>query len=270
MLNAPPLGGESPGDDADRQQLADLAISSFDFEPAAPTQLQPGSSMRLYVWVENRGHTDAGPFWLEFWASRLGGVRIWPQLIEQSDRIQGLAAGQSILRVLDKPLTGVPDGSYTVVAVVDRLEEVPESNEANNRFIRSQERVLVVRPATGTNLTLEYFTISPDPLTAGQTAQINATVRNTGTGASGVFWIEFWASRDQCYPQLDYMLCDSVRVDNLAAGQAHTLANHTATVSSAIPAGSYAVGCFIDRIDQVNETDESDNYRFLSNRTVGP
>jgi subtilase family serine protease len=167
---------------------------------------------------------------------------------------------------------GVPDGPYTVVAVLDRLGQVAESNEANNRYAVSGKRVLVVRPSGGANLVLENFLGVPslEPLGPGRGFLPIAKVRNAGTENSGTFWIEFWASRDQSYPQLDFILCDSIKIENLAPGEMLDLAEYWCIMYRNVPPGNYAIVCFVDRVDQVNETDESDNYQFLRDQSIVP
>ena len=97
-----------------------------------------------------------------------------------------------------------------------------------------------------------------------------AKVRNAGTENSGTFWIEFWGSRDQSYPQLDFILCDSIKIENLAPGEMLDLAKYWCIMYGDVPPGNYAIVCFVDRVDQVNETDESDNYQFLRDQSISP
>ena len=114
------------------------------------------------------------------------------------------------------------------------------------------------------------FSIAPDPLLRDQTVHVDASIRNAGTADSGIFWIEFWGSRDQVYPGLDFPVAPSVRVDNLAPGATFALTDCSPNAFSWLPPGSHAIGCFVDRLDQVGETNEVDNYRFLKNRMIAP
>jgi hypothetical protein len=255
-----------------KQALPDLVITHFDFSPQAPTQSKPGDSMTMWITIANQGSADAGPFWMEWWGSNLGGLNIWPQLMDQSLCVSGLRAGESRTMTLTRPLMGVPDGPYTVVAVLDRLGQVAESNEGNNRYAVSGKRVLVARPSVGANLVLENFMGVPslEPLGPGRGFLPIAKVRNAGTENSGTFWIEFWASRDQSYPQLDFILCDSIKIENLAPGEMIDLAEYWCIMYRDVPPGNYGIVCFVDRVDQVNETDESDNYQFLRDQSIVP
>jgi hypothetical protein len=228
------------------------------------------------ITIENRGTDAAGGFWLEFWGSNLGGFLDTMLLLDQSQRVAGLAAGATLSLNLVRPLMGVPDGPWTLVGVVDRLQEVAESNEGNNRFAVPRKRILVMRPATGANLVLESLTVEPAIMYVGDDMNVSLTVRNAGSAASGTFWIEFWGSQTQPYPVLEFMLGDSIKVENLNPGEVLILSNRAVRLYGGLPpygplpTGALSVGCFVDRIDQVSETDESDNYIFLGDRYLLP
>jgi len=259
-----------------QQGQPDLVITSLDFSPASPTQSKPGDLISVSITIENRGTDAAGGFWLEFWGSNLGGFLDTMLLLDQSERISGLAAGATLSLNLSKPLMGVPDAPWTLVGVVDRLAEVAESNEGNNRYAVPRKRVLVMRPSTGANLVLESLTVEPSVMYVGDDMNVSLGVRNTGTAASGTFWIEFWGSQTQPYPVLEFMLADSIKVENLNPGEMLILSDYPVRLYGgpppygSLPTGPLAVGCFVDRIDQVNETDESDNYIFLGDRYLLP
>jgi hypothetical protein len=271
LNTAAPAGLHGDDSASGRQQTEpDLVITHVHFSPAAPAQIQPGQDVDIGVIVFNQGTVDAGPFWVEYFGSQLGGLGPWAQIIDQSDRIPGLAAGTSFSITGLKPLAGIADGSWTVVAIADRLEEVAESDEGNNRYVVPANRALVVRPAITVNLVLDDFSLTSGVLSPGQPMQVNATVRNDGTTSSGLFWIEFWALAEKCYPTLDFIISDSIRVPNLAPGEVLTLTDHTATMYGWIPPGTYAIGCYVDRADQVGETEESDNYILVRNQQIVP
>jgi hypothetical protein len=246
------------------QETADLQILDFDFGPASPAQLQPGSTVTAIVTIANLGGVEAEPFWLEFWGSRLGGMQLSQLLLDRSEVITGLAPGTSRTLILDKPLMDVSDGPYTFMAVVDRTEQVAEHMEWNNRYAVAGKRLLVVRPPTNANLVLESLdaAIVVDYVGGPPLLVFDATIRNAGTEDSGAFWIEFWGTREGCYPTLDFMLCDSIWVENLAPGEILDFQNETLGVYDGAPIDTIGIGCFVDRADQVNETEESDNYRF--------
>ena len=244
---------------------ADIVVRSADVSPVVPVQLAPGDTITVTVEVANVGTADTGPFWLEYWGSRDGGVTL-ADFLADSTRFANLAPGQTVRISTAKRLYGIPDGPYSVVVFADRPQDVSETNEANNRLTVAGKRLLMIRPPTGANLALENFGCN----IAGATIALDGTVRNTGGGDAGPFWIEFWASPgDPDYPWLDRYLCDSVRVNNLAPGGALSLLGILRPIYP-LPAGTYAVVGFVDRPDQVAETDETDNYAIVRGANVTP
>jgi len=172
--------------------------------------------------------------------------------------------------VTTKTLAGVPDGPYSVVIVADRPNDVEEADEANNRYVVAGKRLLVVRPPTGANLVLENFTFAQGP--QWPAVALGVVVRNTGAADSGPFWIEFWACPgDPDYPWLDRFCCDSIGIPNLAPGEEFDLSTVTRSFyATQILPGTYAIIGFIDRLDNVIETDETDNYAIVRGFHVPP
>ncbi len=261
------LGAAESG--ADKSQLADLTIALADFAPNAPYQAPPGSPLTLWARVENRGAQNAGPFWVEFFGSRTGGIWL-DEFLADSVFIPGLPAGAATDLALNRSLYSIPDGPYSVVVAVDRPGMVAESNEANNRRVVAGKRLLTIRQPTQANLIVEGFTAAPNPLHRGQPVVFGGRVRNTGTQNSGPFWIEFWVTRTPDQPQLDAFLCDSIFVPDLPPAAALELSAHARTVYSRAPLGSVGIICFADKTDLVNETHEEDNYTLLKNFQISP
>jgi len=244
---------------------ADISVTDADFSPAAPTQVAPGDTIVLTVELENIGNGNTGPFWLEYWGSRDGGLTL-SDFLSVSDRVANLAPGARARLSSAKALWGVPDGPYSVVVFADRPGDVTEADRANNRAGVSGKRLLVIRPPTGANLGLTSFSLS-----SGQWPDIGlgGAVRNAGTSDSGPFWIEFWvAPGDPDYPWLDRYARDSIHVDNLAPDGMLNLYSYPASFYGSLPAGEYVLIGFVDRLDQVMETDETDNYQLIRHFAV--
>jgi hypothetical protein len=231
--------------------------------------LAPGDTITLTVEVANVGTANTGPFWLEYWGSRDGGLTLCDFLAD-STHFANLAPGQTVRLSITKRLYSVSDGPYSVVVFADRPDDVSETNEANNRLTIAGKRLLVIRPATGANLVIENFQFHrPSGLTV---FEVVGKVRNIGTDDSGPFWIEFWACPDDPdYPWLDRYLCDSILVDNLAPeGELDLSYYNNSRPLYNIPSGQYAIICFVDRPDHVAETEETDNYAIVRGVTVLP
>ncbi len=263
--------GDSDAQPIVRAAGPDLVVGMADFNPWGPTSIAPGSNLRLWARVENRGDAPSGNFWLEFWGSKLGGLTLDVFLVE-SLPMPSIAAGNSISLDLLRPLNSIPDGPYTLTVVADRINEVAETNESNNTRVVSGRRVLCVRPPTNANLVVRDFAFGSAfvPLHRGQTITPSGYVQNVGIHHTGPFWIEFWGSRNQDYPGLEFFLCDSIPVADLAPGTSVSLAAFPRTLYTAMPLGSVALILFPDRNDQVAETNETDNFAILRNRTIAP
>jgi hypothetical protein len=240
-----------------------LQVVSANFSPAAPTELRPGSQVTFTADIRNPQSQASGSFWVEFWGSRTGGLSL-DAFLAQSVLVNSVGPNQTYHLSLTRPLYAVPDGSYAVVVTADR----PRGGAYGRRAV-SGKKLRTIRPQTQANLKIEGFGFgSSRSLTHGQSVALTGTVRNTGTQASGPFWIEFWGSRNQMYPSLDWRVCESILVSGLNAGASINLSTHPRTIYNSVPVGSCAIGCFMDRADAVSETNEADNYSFLTGYTV--
>lgn len=252
-----------------KDALPDLVVSSADFTPASPYQAPPGTVATFSARLENRSFQPSGGFWVEFWGSRTGGLLL-DELLADSLYVSGLGPWGILDIALPRPLYSVPDGPYTVVVVMDRPNAVAESSEVNNRWAVAGKRLLMIRPQTQANLITEGFSITQTTLHRGQPLPMTGRIRNIGTANSGPFWIEFVGTRTPDTPELDFFLCNSILVHDLAPGQWIDLAGYPRTVYSSVPFGSFGAICFPDRNDLVNETHEEDNYVVLRGFQVSP
>jgi hypothetical protein len=247
---------------------ADVAVLSADISPVAPTQSAPGDTITLTVELANQGTGNTGPFWLEYWGSRDGGLTLC-NFLTVSDHIANLAPGARVRLASAKPLWGIPDGPYSVVVFADRPGNVSESNESNNRRVIAGKRLLVIRPRLWFNLVdmaVSQFNVS---VGSWPQAVINGEVRNESPDDSGPFWIEFWACPgDPDYPWFDRYLCDSIQVDNLAPHGVIDFSDYPRRIYDSLPPGEYAVICFMDRLGQLTDVDYTDNYQIVRNVSI--
>jgi hypothetical protein len=246
----------------------DIQVVSADFSPAAPTQLAPGDPVTFTVDLANPGPWYFGPFWLEYWGSRDGGVTL-SDFLCVSDVVTSLSGVTSLRLTTTKALWGIPDGPYTVVVFANRPNIGYDEWPRNNRYAVPRKRLLVIRPQTGVDLTVRLG----DVQIVGSPPQIafsNVEVYNGGTEYSWQFWVEFWlCPGDADYPWLDRFACDSIQVDNLAHSTVRVFYYQPALYDS-VPAGEYTLIAFVDRLDQVIETDETNNYVLLRHFMVPP
>jgi len=241
--------------------IPNLALVPRDFGPAAPTQVRPGDLLDLEVYVVNNGNRAAGPFWVEVWGSRTGGLTLDRFLATSLYMPYGLAGGDTYPWFTSEPLYSIPDGSYTVVYAADRPGDVAELYERDNRAAVLGKRLLVIRPQTQVDLAIENFAMDPNHAHTGDTVSFTGRVVNRGRERSGPFWIEFWGSASWPYPGLDFFLCDSIGVAGLGPGEAVDLSAYPRRLYG-VPRGTFQIGCFADRDDAINELDETNNYFF--------
>ncbi|MCX8038062.1 MAG: hypothetical protein N3D11_13615, partial [Candidatus Sumerlaeia bacterium] len=247
--------------------LPELRISQADVAPVAPTRLQPGDPITFGCTIENPGQ-PAGPFWLEFWGSRTGGLTL-DAFIADSQAVGGLDVWGAYTFNTPRSLYALPDGPYTVVMVADRPNQVGEYDEGNNRRVIAGKRILTLRPQTQVDLAVDNFCVQPNPPLPGSVATFSGYVRNLGTQNSGPFWIEFWQTSGAGlpYPDLRRMICDSIYIGDLAPGGQINLGAYPRAIYPNISTTA-PTGIFVDRLDTVNETDETNNYQFPSFETA--
>jgi len=245
----------------------DIAVVSADISPASSVHLAPGDTITLTVELTNQGTAHTDSFWLEYWGSRDGGLTL-NDFLTISDWVTNLAPGATVRLSSVKSLCGIPDGPYSVVVFADRPGDVTEADETNNRCVVAGKRLVVIRPAGGANLVIEQFQFGI-PCWPG--IEMHGIVRNTGTADSGPFWVEFRACPgDPDYPWPDRFVCDSIHVDNLAPGGTLDLVPYRPDAYPSLPAAQYVIIGFVDRPDQVAETDETDNYAIVRGILVLP
>ncbi|MBM3333725.1 hypothetical protein FJY63_03600, partial [Candidatus Sumerlaeota bacterium] len=242
--------------------LPDLVVTAADFQ-RYPIEMAPGTPLFLSARIDNQGSSAARPFWVEFWGSRNGGLTLDDLLVE-SVFVPGLDPGEATMIAFGRALYSIPDGPYTFVVVADRVGKVAEAMENNNRRPVARKRLLVIRPQTQANLVREDVSVAPQTLVRGKAINLSGQIRNAGTENSGPFWIEVFGSFRSDFPQPDFFICDSILVQNLAAGKSVDLSQYPRTLYANVPTGQVSIIVFADRTDLVNETNEADNYVILS------
>jgi len=256
----------------------DITFETVWFDELQPNVVQslgvkfsePGSSVTIYMRVVNNGIIGAGPFWLEIWGSRLGGLSLDDFLVNSEMIYGGIGPLSGLDLVWYKKLRSIPDGPYTLTPVADRPNDVTEVYEGNNRGPVAGKRLVELRPTRLINLRVPVFRFAPNPIRPGATIKFNGSVVNDGPEHSGPFWIEFWGSYDQWMPTPDFQLCDSIYIDNLRPGQQVFLQPYQRTVYWNVPTGEFTIICIADRPDNIAEANETDNYKFARHVKIVP
>ena len=228
----------------------ELSFSTF----SVPASGATGRPLVISNTVRNTGAAPAGAFTVRFYLSSddtLDGTDV--QI--GSRTIMSLAAGASsaaMTTVTIPPATAAP-ATYRVIGVVDADNQQTELDETNNTAVSGPVDISLFRP----DLTVTALTF-PATGATGKPLAISSTVRNGGPAAAGAFTVRFYLSSDEILDDGDVLL-GSRMVTSLAAG-----ASSMAVTSVTIPANtsapaSYRIIAVADALDQVVETDETNN-----------
>jgi M6 family metalloprotease-like protein len=212
---------------------------------------------------------DSGPFSLDFWFSRFVSLTLNTNPVPSLRYDPGLAGNTFVIENNSVQLGNIPDGSYSMLVLIDQVNEVRESGELDNRFALPKQNVLFVNGDSELDLEIRNFTFGPQWLRKGEAAQIGGQVVNDSPVAAGPFWVEIWGSFDsegKPAPTLDFMVTDSILIDSLAPGAAVDLSAYSMTVKQ-IPAHemlqTFQVGGVVNRVKNVPEDDDTNNFQFV-------
>ena len=169
--------------------------------------------------------------------------------------IPGIAAG-SIYYVGDVNVTiptSYQPGKYFIHVVVDTGNVVKESNETaeNNTYTTGID--------IGPNLTITSADISPSVYTPDNSIYLNnITIKNTGAQKSATCSYALYYSADAVITRDDKMLTQVV-VPALDPGSQFSDGGIVLTIPTTATVGAHNLGLFVDYINQVKESNESDN-----------
>jgi M6 family metalloprotease-like protein len=253
----------------------DLAVDSTAFYEMEPSYVpergirftEPNAKVLVYTRVVNRGLLPAGGFWLEYFGSRTGGLYLDDYLFAPDSILSGVAALSYVDQWSIKAAQSISDGAYTFTAVVDRLRQVPEVYDTNNRGVAG-DPIFQIRPLRPCNLKIPVFKFAPNPIRPGDIIKFNGSIGNDGAEHSGPFFVEFWACPNQDIVTPLFSVCDPIYVDNMRPGQQLFLQPYVRAMYANLPLGTYTIVCVVDRSDRIAEPDETDNFKFVRNVTI--
>lgn len=214
--------------------------------------------------VKNQGAADAGPFRLGFYFQDFhSSTPVFSGSF--CTAAGGLAANASWTCDGDIAVP-VPPGTYFVAAVVDDLEQVTESNEANNFRFSDSGAVRVLSAGEHPDLIITALT-APRQAVAGSTLEgMLVVMKNQGAADAGAFRLGFYYSTTPTVSRSSIFSGWTCRADSgLAAGQTTSCGGMVG-----VPAdpGTYYLGAIIDDADQVEESDEDNNTYVADSGTI--
>ncbi|MBC7264797.1 MAG: S8 family serine peptidase [Chloroflexi bacterium] len=223
----------------------DLIVPQIDWTPESP---KVGDNMHFTIHVENQGNSNTSP-----WGQV--GVRCFIDSTSIGDQYtSNIAPGTT--EFFDFYWTAT-SGDYTVRAVADYGDFIPESNEGNNE---RQESFVVSTPSQP-DLIVQSISISPANPSVNQPILMTVVINNQGksqdplsVGNSTDLYLDYQPRLGQ--DDWSYSIYGWDRTDPLASGETLEL-QYTHPGFSA--AGSHYLYAEIDEPDLYRETDESNN-----------
>ena len=241
----------------------DLEITSASLASSmlAPNELSQSGRLVWTCAVRNNSATDSGEVWVETFASQTGGldtIRVGTSLTWSEKR--NIPAGQTQTFSFSQRFNEIPDGIYTVLAVVNRQGTggPGDPKPIDNRFVMPG-RVLLHNPSTA-EVNLAWVSPPTVSVNGSGYATITGSVRNTGSVASGPFWTEIYygSFSDDGFYWRKGQMGGGQRCAGLAIG-----ATWPFSQTEPVPQGTWVIAVSTDCTDIVPETNETDNYHYL-------
>ncbi|MEA5463290.1 CARDB domain-containing protein, partial [Leptothoe sp. PORK10 BA2] len=197
--------------------MPDLFGQDFDIlnEP-----LVAGSTFDIDYEIGNVGTAVNGPFQVSFYLSKNSTIapNAGLDILLSSSTITGLGSSPStgtFTRSLTLPGINDPfwqtnsgDGTYHIGMVIDSLNQVAESNEANNRnrgFLLDWDDV-VINNTLSADLVATSANVVLEPQTAGNTFDFDYNISNIGGAATGNYTVSFYLSSNDFISTADQSL----------------------------------------------------------------
>ncbi len=240
-----------------------IVNASIASDQLAPAELDPSELLYVSFRVINRSAVDSGWMWIEFFASETGGLstlRSGVPLLRS--RQINVPANSSYPYSIGMDFEGIPDGIYSVVAIVNRCgvaqnpgDSIPYMGEGDNLY-RLPGRVILKNTAeANANIRWTNHTVTKG---AQNLITITGTVQNIGTGPARPFWTEaFYGVVDPKTGEFtpNGQIGGGVLSASIAAG-----ATTSPNITGNIPNGIWVIGVIADSTDLVPETDETNNW----------
>ena len=210
----------------------DLIIESITWEPEIPAK---GDSVTFNVIVKNQGSGRAGFFH----------VALYIDSYQLSDMVNPIEAGATDNATF---IWSARAGSYTIKAVADSSDKVLESNEANN------EKTVTL--STLPDLIIETITWEPTSPQKSDTITFTVTIKNQGVSKAGSFRVHFYV--DNSFK--GYQDVEEIGADATVAKTFDWIAR----------TGSHSIKVIADEVNQVTESDETNNAKRIAISTLPP
>jgi len=214
--------------------LADFIVQDITW---SPTELSVGDRITFTVTVMNQGAGDATDSRVELYIDK---VKVGHK--EFGDIDASDTAGATFTWKAE-------EGSHQIKAVIDTRDEVPESDETNN-----EKTITFLTPTS--DLIIEQIIWTPSEPVIGDMVTFTVMVKNQGGAGSD-------------YTHVNYYIDDNqVSSDYIEPISANTTDNQTFTWTAI--AGEHVIKAFVDFMNTVNESDETNNEKTITFTPIGP
>ena len=217
-----------------------------------------GQSIEITVIVENSGGANAGRHQLGI-SLEVVQPNGQPDIFVEEINITSLAANTNteITRTVQLPTS--PSGTYRILAVVDYLGVISESDESDNEANGASFEV-----TSPSNDLLAKWITGPTSAEPGQTITVQWEIQNLGTDGKS-FDIEVWLSQDNNVDSSDNKIA-AISVLNLAGGTSAT--DETAYQLTDSDNGTWWLILVVDSSNNHLEDDEGNNMVRSANQLV--
>ena len=157
---------------------------------------------------------------------------------------------------------GTAPGSYYVLFVADPANAVAEVNETNN--VRSLTLTIV---APTIDLTNSNVYLSPTSVTAGGSTQANSYLYNQGNALASPATLGYYLSTNQTLDASDVLLTSNT---GTVYGGSYSSRYATLTIPVGTAVGSYYILFVADYLNQLAETNETNNVTATQLQVVTP
>ena len=233
-------GGGGGGGGGGGSSGPDLVVQSPSVSTSSPNT---GQSFTLSATIRNRGNGRSASTTLRYYRSSDATINTSDTEVG-TDSVSGLAAaGTSSESIsLNAPSSA---GTYYYGACVASVRD--ESNTDNN----CSEGVPVT--VTSPDLIVESPSVSDNPLTAGQSFTLSATIRNRGNGRSASTTLRYYRSSDATINTSD----TEVGTDSVSGLAAAGTSSESISLNAPSSAGTYYYGACVASVRDESNTDNN-------------
>jgi subtilisin family serine protease/subtilase family serine protease len=225
----------------------DLVMSVVD----GPASASVGETVSVSNTVLNQGATGAGSFRVRIYLSTDSEITTGDTYLNWR-QISSLSADASsnVSTSVTIP-TSLTPGTYYIGAIADYLDTVEETDETNNSLADSSIQII-----EDVDLVMSVVD-GPANASVGETVSVSNTVLNQGTGGAGTFRVYYYLSTDSNITTGDTYL--AYRIVGSLGADASSNVSTSVTIPTGLTAGTYYIGAIADKLNNVAETDETNN-----------